>query len=103
MLFKSRKKIPTLRLYHDNLLIYDGPLTNLPLRESVILEKSEEFFSDPEPCHIHRSAVRIRLTAEIQEELQQCQTDTPGPLLLAYADFEAITRYLLTSQNRQYG
>ena len=40
--------------------VYRGTLTDLPLKEEIILEKSEEFFNDPNPCFIHRSAVRVR-------------------------------------------
>ena len=47
--------------------VYRGTLTDLPLKEEIILEKSEEFFNDPNPCFIHRSAVRVRLLAELEE------------------------------------
>ena len=40
--------------------------TSLPIREQMIINKSIEFFSDPEPCFIHRSAVLKRLLAEIE-------------------------------------
>ena len=82
MFFKAKKSslkaLPLLRLYVESRLIYDGLLKDLPLKEEIILQKSVEFFDDPDPCHIHRSAVRVRLVAE------------PGPLLLAWADFPAI-------------
>ena len=32
--------------------VYRGTLTDLPLKEEIILEKSEEFFNDPNPCFI---------------------------------------------------
>ncbi|MBQ1189321.1 MAG: hypothetical protein IIX57_02765, partial [Lachnospiraceae bacterium] len=68
----------------------------LPIRESVILEKSVEFFDDPEPCHIHRGAVRVRLTAEIQLEIENNKDpEIPGPLLKRYANFETIDRCIL--------
>ncbi len=41
----------------------------LPLKEKVILEKSVEFFNDPEPCFIHLSAVTARLLSEISEHI----------------------------------
>ena len=47
--------------------VYRGTLTDLPLKEEIILEKSEEFFNDPNPCFIHRSAVRVRLLAELEK------------------------------------
>lgn len=47
---------------------------DLPLRETVILEKSVEFFQDPAPCYIHRGAVMTRLYGEILQNLP-----TEGP------------------------
>ncbi|MDF2985451.1 MAG: hypothetical protein K0R50_961 [Eubacterium sp.] len=41
--------------------------TSLPISEQVIINKSIEFFCDPEPCFIHRSAVLKRLLAEIED------------------------------------
>jgi hypothetical protein len=45
--------------------IFDGPLPGLRFPEKLIIGKSIEFFRDPEPCFIHRSAVVSRLVAEI--------------------------------------
>jgi hypothetical protein len=45
--------------------IYDGPLQGLRFPEKLIIGKSIEFFHDPEPCFIHRSAVASRLVVEI--------------------------------------
>ena len=97
MLFKGKKTLPSLCLYVKDDCIYHDYLKDLPLKERVILEKSMEFFDDPEPCHIHRSAVRTRLTAEIQKEcLLRGSCSAPGPLLLSYADFPVIDRFVLT-------
>lgn len=99
MFFSHKKTMPVLQLYSGNQLIYHGYLKDVPLKESIILAKSVEFFDDPEPCHIHRSAVRTRLTAEIQKEFTHigcpCQ---PGPLLLTYADFDAIDQCSLSDE-----
>ncbi len=43
--------------------------TSLPIKEQVLINKSIEFFGDPEPCFIHRSAVLKRLLAEIENYL----------------------------------
>ncbi|MEA4890054.1 MAG: hypothetical protein VB070_11380 [Clostridiaceae bacterium] len=40
-------------------------LIDLPVDESVMIKKSMEFFHDPAPCMIHRSAVLNRLYAEL--------------------------------------
>lgn len=96
MFFKKKNRIPSLELYSDGIQLYDGPLKDIPLKESVILSKSVEFFNDPEPCHIHRGAVRVRLAAEIQQELESKKDPgVPGPLLLSYADFDSIERCVL--------
>ena len=95
MLFKSKKILPSLKLYGTSGLLYDGLLKDLPLKESIILQKSGAFFDDPEPCHIHRSAVRTRLVAELQRELHargEQGDETPGPLLTQYADCASICR-----------
>lgn len=99
MLFKPKKTLPTLLLYSGGDMIYNGFLKDLPLKESVILAKSVYFFDDPEPCHIHRSAVRVRLTAELQKEFPcMDQLCPPGTLLLEYADFPSIDQCLLTEK-----
>lgn len=66
--------------------LYSGPLRDLPLREKIIIEKSIQFFDDPEPCHIHRTAVRIRLLAELDEALKETEPDS-CELLFEYGDF----------------
>jgi hypothetical protein len=45
--------------------IFDGSLRDLCFPEKLIIGKSIEFFHDPEPCFIHRSAVASRLMAEL--------------------------------------
>lgn len=99
MFFKKKNPVPALELYAGEQKIYDGKLKDIPLKEAVVLEKSIEFFDDPEPCHIHRGAVRVRLTAEIQQEIEtQKEPGFPGPLLLRYANFEQIDRCILKDE-----
>lgn len=71
----------------ENRPLYRGPMEELPLKESMILQKSDEFFNDPDPCYIHRGAVRIRLLAELEEALAA----QDWTLWNSYADFEGIT------------
>lgn len=98
MLFKKKTQtIPHIQIFSGDLLLYDGPLKDLPLKESVIIEKSIFFFDDPEPCYIHRGAVQVRLAEELRRELQSSRDGSPGPQLLAWADFDRITRCLLTA------
>ena len=49
----------------DGKVLFSGSLADLPLKEEWIIKKSVEFFNDPEPCFLHRSAVAIRLLNEI--------------------------------------
>ena len=49
---------------------YAGPINELPVGEGVLIAKSIEFYDDPEPCFIHRSAVQARLYAELQQWLE---------------------------------
>ena len=53
-------------------------LTGLPLREDVILAGSMEWFHDPEPCMIHRSAVMKRLYTEWCDYLEEHVTIPPA-------------------------
>lgn len=96
MFFKSKKTLEIIQLYHNSQLLYEGELKDLPLKESVVLAKSLEFFNDPEPCYIHRGAVRIRLTEEILRELQKQSDITNCPLLISYADFPVIDSFSFT-------
>ena len=52
-------------------IIFQGEMMELPLTEDIIIQKSIHFFNDPAPCHIHRSAVRVRLLAELEEDLEK--------------------------------
>ena len=63
-MFLKRKKKRYLKVTLDKAVLYDGLWDNLPITEEVIIEKSIEFFNDPEPCAIHRGAVQFRLLAE---------------------------------------
>lgn len=92
MLFKKKSPtLPSVCIRCGEQLLYEGLLRDIPLKEEVIIEKSIRFFDDPEPCFIHRNAVRVRLISEIQKELTEENRVSPGPLLLSYADFEKIT------------
>ncbi len=92
MLFKKKSPDqPSVCIRCGDQLLYEGLLRDVPLKETVIIEKSIRFFDDPEPCFIHRNAVRVRLISEIQKELLEGSQESPGPLLLSYVDFENVT------------
>ena len=93
MLFKKKSPappLPSVCVRSENNVLYEGLLKELPLKETVIIEKSIYFFNDPDPCFIHRGAVQVRLTEELHQELLSRSDETPGPLLLSYADMEGI-------------
>ncbi len=98
MFFRPKPSLPFITLYSDGQEIYNGLLTEIPLKEEVILCKSIQFFDDPEPCHIHRRAVRVRLTEEILQECTFDQLSPPGPELLACTDVPHVDAYFLSMQ-----
>jgi len=59
--------------------LYGGKIYGLPIHDYVIIQKSIEFFNDPEPCYIHKGAVYMRIWTEIEQFL--AQTDG-GPIPL---------------------
>jgi hypothetical protein len=67
--WKEKTKKKYIDIYKDEMVIYQGKWDDLPLSEEVVIEKSILFFNDPEPCYIHRDAVRVRLLAELEQEL----------------------------------
>jgi len=59
-----KKKNGFISFYLGDKEIHRCFLPEIPISEEVIIEKSILFFSDPEPCIIHRSAVRSRMIEE---------------------------------------
>lgn len=55
-------------------ILYEGLAANLSFPDEAILQKCLQFFHDPQPCHIRRGAVILRMAAEIQNALED------GPL-----------------------
>lgn len=67
----KKKSLMYIRVFDQcGAILYEGLPANLPLPEEVIIQKSIHYFSDPEPCYIHRSAVIMRLAAELQQALE---------------------------------
>ena len=46
-------------------VIFDKKVHYLPLKEALIIAQSIEFFNDPEPCMIHRTAVMKKIFVEL--------------------------------------
>jgi hypothetical protein len=62
-------------------VIFEKRVIDIPLKEKTIISKSIEWFSDPEPCMIHRSAVMKRLYFELIEYFESQKNN--GNSLLA--------------------
>lgn len=50
-------------------VLAERKLNGVPLREDAVLRLSLEFYGDPEPCMLHRSAVMNRMYMELLEYL----------------------------------
>jgi len=90
MLFKKSKDNlmkETVIISCANQVLFEGLLKEIPLLEEIIIQKSIHFFDDAEPCEIHRSAVRLRLLAEIEKEL----LEDKWLCLIQYTPFTDIT------------
>lgn len=71
---KKKDDLPHLAfLDKEGNTLHTCKLTSVPLREDAVLGLSVEFFCDPEPCMIHRSAVMSRMYMELLEYFQQEQ------------------------------
>ena len=55
----------------QGLVLSRGPVHQFTPPEDVVLELSMEFFQDPHPCMIHRSAVLCRIYGELEECLEK--------------------------------
>ncbi|NCC44978.1 MAG: hypothetical protein EOM18_15685 [Clostridia bacterium] len=98
MLFHHKKSapLPHIQIFFQDNCLYQGLLKDIPIKDSVIIEKSILFFDDPEPCNIHRTAVRVRLTEELQRELVDCSLSKGCHFLKTICPFDDIDHYLVT-------
>jgi hypothetical protein len=55
----------------DGKIIFKRKVTGLPLAEKAIIAKSIEFYNDPEPCMIHRSAVMNRMYFDLSSFIEE--------------------------------
>jgi hypothetical protein len=99
MLFNRKSSShPSIQLFYNNACIYQGLLKDIPLKEAVIIEKSNLFFNDPEPCDIHRTAVRLRITEELSIKLKETEQSECCQLLLALCPFDNIDQVISSDQ-----
>ena len=61
-------------------ILYEGPPEGLILEEEIMKALSLQYFGDPEPCEIHRSAVMSQVGGELRETLVPGVSADPGSL-----------------------
>lgn len=63
-----RKRVMTLNLLDSEMNeLISCRVSDYQLPEKIVLALSEEYFSDPDPCEIHRGAVHNRVMMEIMD------------------------------------
>ena len=96
MLFGKKKTKPKKKfsIIAAGVEVFRAPLIEIPLKENTIIEKSIQFFDDPEPCYIHRGAVVTRLADELAQAAEQAGGILEGAALReeykAWLAFEGI-------------
>ena len=69
-MFGKKKRKPQCRAVAtdaEGRIVLDAPAESLQLSEEAVIALSVEYFNDPEPCEIHREAVRWRAIQQLQE------------------------------------
>ncbi|GKU24087.1 hypothetical protein [Clostridium folliculivorans] len=59
-----KKKIEVL---NDSKVVFSGYVSNIPIRESVVLSKCIELFDDDDPCIINKSYAIKTITLDIEK------------------------------------
>lgn len=83
----SSVKIKICFLDCNNEILSEKRVIDIPIKEEAVIWKSIEWFNDPEPCMIHRSAVMKRIYLEIIEYLELQKKN--GKCLLALESIPA--------------
>jgi len=74
-------------------VLLEKKVSSLPLKEQTIIKKSIEFFNDPEPCMIHRSAVMKRFFIELECFLENAMLTNVFEIKYAYLP-KSLKEYL---------
>lgn len=67
MFGRKKKRIMLAMLDESGNEILRLPVKELTLPEEAVLQMSIRYFNDPDPCFIHREAVRQRAVMELME------------------------------------
>lgn len=71
------------------------PLNDIKLPENALIELSQFYFDDPEPCEIHRAAVRNRVIGELMEA---CSSDNRAEI----SALDPLVRACFSSTSAHY-
>ena len=93
---KKKPSQPELVLSAENIELYRGPISDIPLSEEKILDTCMELYKDPEPCYIHRGAARQYLTGKLSEMLASGEPDFS--MLEEYTGIDPIERAVMENQ-----
>ena len=55
---KKKASVPELVLSAENIELYRGPLSDIPLSEKTIIATSMHLYKDPQPSNIHPGPAR---------------------------------------------
>lgn len=101
-MFGRKKKTVVLTLYGAvGEEVYSGPLAAWKIPEREVIRLSVQYFDDPEPCHIHRSAVCQRAYLEmIQAHLGAEETPVERLGAERAAWFPGAARFSLREEAR---
>lgn len=90
-MFKKKKKdIKVIKILRDNNIIYDGDIYGLPIKDEEVIAGSIEFFNDPEPCMIHRSAVISRYYMRIENWFDGVQTADNATIDINHIPYDVV-------------
>lgn len=99
--WKKQKRLLKIWDVNEKMLFCDE-LQTLELPEQLILSLSKEFYNDPNPCEIHRSAVMTRVFMEFEEVLrvgERCEMLTLPERLRECIPNEAVTLGIFKEDN----
>jgi len=83
----------------DNNIILENKLIAIPLNEEEIISRSIEYFNDPEPCMIHRSAVMKSMIIELYEYFSEKYVD--GEKCIKWSVIPSLLRNHICFNNKK--
>lgn len=72
---------------HDEKIIYNGLILDMPIKEEYIIKKSIDIFDDEDPCIIHKSYVIKKI---VDEFLKYISSKDYSQIKLSTCDFIEI-------------